>query len=278
MNGSIIQRNLKEQAMKRLIATIFLFLSFTSWAIGQTVVPLNTGFNHLSNSPYATGAQDNYWINLASSLPTIPPTGPAYAVQSIAPWQPDLPASGPIPATRWINARNGIAGKVDPVTGMGYSLYRKCFCLMSFTQAKLAFDLRADDNVTVWLNTMLSAILPASIGGYANPVPLHGGTTDQTKFKIGINCLYVLVEDVGGYTGFDLRGYISAYGLMPMPASGTETSFAPCGCDFKSPPHTSPTGAAQLREGGEFDDRQVVADIVKFAETRRAARAKPAAK
>jgi hypothetical protein len=256
----------------RLVATIFLFLNFTSWAIGQTVVPLNTGFNHLANSPYATGAQDNYWINLASSLPTTIPTGPAYAVQWTAPWQPDLPAAGPIPATRWINARNTTAGKVDPVSGQGYSLYRKCFCLMSFTQAKLAFDVRADDNVSVWLNTILSTILPPSPGGYSNAVPLHAGTTDQTKFKIGVNCLYVLVEDLGGYTGFDLRGYISAYGLMPMPAFGTQASFEPCGCNFPA------KGGGKPDTNAEIDDKQVVQAILKIAEARRAARAKPAAK
>jgi hypothetical protein len=263
----------------RFISTFFLFLNLSSWANGQTVVPLNTGYNHSNSSVYTVGQQDNYWINLASSLPT--PAGPAYVVQWVPPWQPDLPAfiypgPVPVPATKWINARNTINSNVDPVTKTGYSLYRKCFCLMSFTQAKLVADIRGDDNLTVWLNTVLSTLLPAQQGHYSGPV-LQFSTTDQSKFHMGVNCLYVLVEDGGGYTGFDLRGYVSAYGLMPMPAAGTAASFEPCGCNF-APPHPTPTGgAATLRTGGEFDDQKVVADILKIAEARRA-KPKPSAK
>lgn len=264
----------------RFISTFFLFLNLAGWANAATVVPLNTGYNHSLPGVYAPSAPDNYWINIAASLPT--PAGPAFTVQWVGPWQPDLPNftyTGPVvpvPATKWINARNTINSNVDPVTKKGYTLYRKCFCLMSFTQAKLLFDIRADDNVAVWLNNAGNMLLPFQQGNYAG-APLQAGTTDQSKFQIGINCLYVHVEDFGGYTGFDLRGYVRAYGLMPMPAAGTAVSFAPCGCNF-APPSPSPTGgAAQLRTGGEFDDRQVVADILKIAEARRA-KAKPPAK
>jgi len=143
---------------------------------------------------------------------------------------------------------------------------------MSFTQAKLLFDVRADDNITVWLNTTLNTILPATQGHYSG-TPLQAGTTDQTKFKIGVNCIYVLVEDLGGYMGLDLRGYMSAYGLLPMPASGTATSFAPCGCDF-APKGGGVNPAAKAETG----DQTVVQEIIKIAESRQAARAKSAPK
>jgi hypothetical protein len=257
--------------MKKIqsIATIFVFLNLTGWALGQTVVPLNTGFNHSTGLVYPVGGADNYWINLATSPPTAPPAGPAWAIQWQTPWLPALPVSGSIPGTSWISAWNTIGGQVDPVTGIGLSIFRKCFCLMSFTQAKLAFDVRADDNITVWLNTTLNTILPASQGHY-NAAPLQAGTTDQSKFHIGVNCLYVLLENTGGYMGFDLRGTVSAYGLMPMPAFGTQATFEPCGCDSKGGPKSDVKA--------EIDDGKVVQEILKIAEARRAAKGKPGAK
>jgi hypothetical protein len=261
-----------------LTATVLVSLSFSTWANSQTVLPLNTGFNHSTGSVYPPATQDNYWINLATSLPTTPPTGPSWTIQAVSPWQPALPPMTGIPGTSWISAWNTIGGKVDPVTKRGYSIFRKCFCLMSFTQAKMAFDVRADDNITVWLNTTLNTILPASPGGFSNPTPLHAGTTDQGKFHVGVNCLYVLLEDLGGYMGFDLRGTMSAFGLMPMPASGTEVSFKPCDCNF-SPPGAGGGAAGEMRRGAtDFDDRQVIQEIVKIAETGRAAKGRPSTK
>lgn len=253
----------------------FSWFNLAGLAIGQTVVPLNTGFKHtggLTGSLYALGARDDFWINIASSLPTSPPADRTWTIQSQLPWQPALPAAGGIPGTNWISARSTIGGNVDPVTKTGYTIFRKCFCMMSFSQAKLSFNVRADDNISIWLNTTLNTLVAPVQGAFSNATPLQGGTTDQTKFRIGVNCLYALVEDLGGYMGFDLRGTISAYGLMPMPALGTEVSFKPCDCNF-SPTHAGaqPSAAAE-RAGAEFDDRQVVQAIVKIAEARRTAR------
>jgi hypothetical protein len=256
------------RSLKLVTATVVIFLGFNNWAIGQTIVPLNTGFNHSTGSVYPVGATDNYWINISTSPTTTPAAGPAFAIKAENPWQPEMPAASGIPGTRWISAWNTIGGK-----GAGYTIFRKCFCLMSFTQAKLAFDVRGDDNITVWLNSIGSTIFSASPAGWANATPLRGGTTDQAKFHVGVNCLYVLLEDVVGWMGFDLRGTVSAYGLMPMPAMGTTTSFAPCGCDFS----TGAGGGVPARVAA-FDDRQVVQEIQKFAEARRAAKGKPAAK
>jgi len=248
-------------------------------AFGQTVMPLNTGFNHATGSVYAVGARDDYWINIASSLPTTPGQDRSWTIASVSPWQPALPISGSIPATQWISARNTISSNVDPVTQKGYTIFRKCFCMMSFSQARLSFNVRADDNIQVWLNTNLNTLLGPVQGGYSNPTPLAAGTTDQSKFRVGVNCLYALVEDVGGYMGFDLRGTVSAFGLMPMPASGTDVSFKPCDCNFSQAPGSAQPSSAAATHGSEhFDDRQVVEAIVKIAEARKATRGAPAKK
>jgi hypothetical protein len=259
--------------MKKIqsIAIVFALVNFSSLALGQTVLPLNTGFNHSTGSIYLGGA-DNYWINLATSPPTSPPTAPSWVIPHQPPWLQPMPPVTGIPGTNWISAWNTIGGQVDPVTKIGTSLFRKCFCLMSFKDARLEFDIRADDNIIVYLNTALNIIIPSSPGQHANPVPLSAVTTDQTKFRIGINCLYVFLEDTGGYMGFNLRGTMRAFGLMPMLAMGTETSFAPCGCDFSARVGAKPGVRTK------FDDRQVVQEILRAAEARHAARRKSATK
>jgi hypothetical protein len=265
------------------ILTIFFLMNLGSWAFSQTTVSLNTGYNHATSSVYATGTRDNYWINLATSVPTTPPQDLAWNITIAGTsWIPAFPG------TNWISAWNSAPSHLAPVTNIGYTIFRKCFCLMSFSQARLAFDIRGDDNLTVWFNTTLNTLLPATSGRWSWQPHIPFVTTDQSKFRIGVNCLYVLLEDTGGHMGFNLRGTISAYGLMPMPASGTATSFAPCGCDFTAPlkgtgPSSALSGtAAQLRArtagGGEFDDRQIVAEIQKIAETRRAVKGRPDAK
>lgn len=264
--------------MKTLVLTASLLVSLLcpGLALGQTVVPLNTGFNHSANAVYAPQTQDKFWLNMSTSPTPTPPAGPSSVIQSSAPWLPPLPAVGGVPATNWISAWPTIGGHVDPLTSKGYTLFRKCFCMMSFSQAKIVFDVRADDNITIWLNGLSNTLLAVSSGQYSNPTPIHVQTTDQSKFKIGVNCLYVLLEDIGGYMGFDLRGTVSAYGLMPMPGmsvgSGTDVTFAPCGCDFRAARSAAPNTRAA------FDDENVIKAIVKIAEARRNAKASPAKK
>jgi hypothetical protein len=254
-----------------IAATGFVWFGLADQAVATTVVPLNTGFNHATGSVYPIGARDDYWINIASSLPTNPAADRTWTIPVSGSWQPSLPGS------TWISARNTISSNVDPVTKMGYTIFRKCFCMMSFSQAQMSFRTRADDNITIWLNTTLSTLVAPIQGAFGSPTPRQGGTTDQSKFKVGVNCLYALVEDVGGYMGFDLAGNVSAFGLMPMPASGTDVSFKPCGCDFVSHPGGQP-GAPAQRAASEFNDREVVDAIIKIAEARRAAGASPARK
>jgi len=137
--------------------------------------------------------------------------------------------------------------------------------------------MRGDDNITVWLNTTLNNLLPATSGRW-NLSPISYTTSDQSKFRIGVNCLYVLLEDTGGNMGFDLQGTVSAFGLMPLPASGTATSFAPCGCDFPATPAPQTGGpkAARTAAAADMDEQKVIQDIIKIAEDR--AKKRPPAK
>lgn len=267
--------------VQSILTTIFVFLNLTGWASGQTVVPLNTGYNHATNSVYAVGVKDNYWINLATSVPTTPPADTTWNIATSFAWLPALPAGAGLPGTNWISAWNSAPSHLAPVTGVGYTIFRKCFCLMSFSQARLSFNVRGDDNITIWLNTTLNTLVPATSGRWSLSPPIAYSTTDQSKFKMGVNCLYVLLEDTGGHMGLNLRGSVSAFGLMPQPASGTATSFAPCGCDFTTPGPVGPApagNAAQLRAAGEFDDRKMVEEIQKIAETRRVVKGMPGKK
>jgi hypothetical protein len=251
----------------RLIAVAgFVWFGLPELAIGQTVVPLNTGFHHGPNSVYSLGVQDDFWINIASSLPTTPAPDRAWTVPNVGPWLPALPGS------TWISRGSPPTSHVDTTTGTGYSIFRKCFCMMSFSQAKISFQGRGDNATRIWLNTVANQ-LAASASNYNGPT-FQGSTNDQSKFKIGVNCLYVLVEDDGGSIGFDLTGTISAFGLMPMPASGTAASFKPCDCNFAPGPAGQP-GTPSGRAAAEFDDSAVVRDIVKIAQSRAATKGTP---
>jgi len=238
-------------------------------AFGQTIVPLNTGYNHALFAPYpsvttsTSTTNDNYWINIASYPPTSPAVASSWVLQSQAPW---LPA---FPLTSWISARHTIAS--PPGTGTdnpAYTIFRKCFCLLqNYNNASLSFQIRADDTVQAWFNTQLNTALAPSAGHY-NAAPLPSLASNPGWFHVGKNCIYVLLEDFGGYMGFDLTGTIQANGLSPLPALGADQTFD-CPC------RTAVPGSATSKTAVE-DDQAVVREIVKIAEERRLKRAKKA--
>lgn len=249
-----------------LIAVLAALLLTSSFAIASTTVPLNTGYNHASFGPYApvTGPSstlDLYWINIASFPTTSPPVWPAYVIERHPFWALALLD------TNWISARNtwSSAAGVNP-ENPGYTIFRKCFCLLpGYKDAKLSFDVRADDTIQVWLNTQVNQVLAPSWGHF-DSAPLHAGTSNG--FRVGKNCVYVLLEDYyGGAMGFDLSGSVSAVGLLPVPAAGTGQSFEPCACRSQGP--VGVAGAASALKAQD-DDREMIGEIVKLAEARRA--------
>lgn len=252
-----------------LIAALAALLLLGNLAQAQTTVPLNTGYNHSVFNPYPTvttdpsppGARDNYWMNIASSSA---PPGPAWILRNPG-WAPVFPN------TNWIGPRNtAFSAPGTSPDNPAYTIFRKCFCLQpNFKEAKLSFQVRADDTVQVWLNSQLNQLIAPSWGNWSGQ-PLSAST--GSGFRVGKNCLYVLVEDFHGATGFDLLGSVSAYGLLPMPAAGMGQSFEPCSCVGRGgqPGISDPASAMRI----EPSDEQVIKEIVGIAEARRAARQK----
>lgn len=239
---------------------------------------LNTGFNNGTFVPYATPAgttstiHDNYWIKIASYEPPAPGATIARAwVLNISgtPWAP------PLPNSRWIGPMNSTLGPLggNPLNP-SYSIFRKCFCLLAgFQNPQLNFQIRADDNVQVWLNTVTNTLVGPATGnlGLSTP-PRSGGTNNPHQFQVGRNCIYVLLEDYyGGHMGFNLAGSVSAAGLMPMAGAGPNSTFEPCQCPSSQPGSAVPTGAdtPSASVTGADHDSTVVASIIRFVEARR---------
>ena len=264
----------------RIAAIVALLSLCCNAASASTTLPLNTGYNHSVFAPYAVGAQDNYWINIASypsaAYPPLP--APSWVVSPVGGWW-----TGPFPPPGggWINGRNTSASApgVD-ASNPGYTIFRKCFCLLpGFKEARLRFTARADNSLQVWLNTQLNQVLAPSVGNFGpGSPPLSAGT--EKGFRTGKNCVYALVEDQGGAMGFFMEGHVTAVGLLPTPAAGAAQSFAPCSCQsgLTVGPATAVTrdGAVALgRERApavEEDEQQVIDAIVKIAEARRVSR------
>ena len=146
-----------------------------------------------------------------------------------------------------------------------YTIFRKCFCLLpNYKNASLSFRVRADDTIQVWVNTQLNVALAPTIGNWNSPTPWASKPSQPSWFRVGRNCIYVLVEDYHGFMGFDLVGSVQADGLMPLPAAGPQQQFQ-CPCE-------SPTGIASARARASDEDQAVVQAILALAEKRRAER------
>lgn len=244
------------------IATTVLFATV---AAAQTIVPLNTGYDHGLYNPYPTvstpisSTQDQYWINIATYPTTTPAVGSTYVLQQPSYWTTALPSS------HWISARNDALSLSNVnANNPGYTIYRKCFCLLpNYNSPQISFRARSDDTLQVWFNSHLFTLLPAQFGSF-NGTALSSLPSDPRWFHVGLNCLYALVEDTyGGATGFNLEGTIQATGLAPQAALGSDATFD-CPCRDSVPG----TGTLDSPRG----DADVVAALIDIAEERRLAR------
>jgi hypothetical protein len=262
-------------------------------------LPLNTGYNHGSFAPYAVPATppstiaDNYWIKIASYEPPSGSTtvSPAFVLNhNWAPWAPPMTTTltSPPAASAWIGPRPvATSSPGTSSSNPAYSLFRKCFCLMrGFTNPRLSFQIRADDNVQVWLNSVTQTLVGPILGNQnASVGPARSGSTQDPKmFREGRNCLYVLLEDnfpPPGHMGFNLAGAVSANGLMPVAGAGVDVSFAPCQCPSGGPAVGTATAVTDIRNAerrsriaNAEDDSDVVQAILRIAEARRLQRTK----
>lgn len=268
--------------MQKALAASTALLIGTTPALGQTVLPLNTGYDHALSAPYGTPAsqpsniRDDFWIKIASYEPPSSSTTVSEAwvlSQTWGPWAFPLTTTLTTPASpsRWIGPRPVAASSPGAsITNPAYSIFRKCFCLMQgFKDPTISFDIRGDDQIHVWLNTVTQTLLAPVIGNWGGGQPRKSLPSSPGMFRVGPNCLYVLLEDNyhPGQMGFDLAGAVSAWSLMPMPAKGTNASFEPCACRATGP------GTAAGAGGARHDDSAVLQAIVNYAETRRKGRA-----
>lgn len=229
--------------MRRSYRLLALALLASSGSAIAGTERLDTGYDHGAGGYYSTGS-DNYWIKIASYEPPAAsaPVAPANIIHGASPvagptTAPDFSATG----VKFLAPNpSGASSPGTSGSNKGYSLYRKCFCLLSTQDASLSFRLRGDDRVMAWLNTITNILAgPASVWS-ASDSSLQSKPTNVDMFQEGRNCVYVLVEDYWGTTGFSLHGQVTAPGLMPMMAQGPDASFGPCRCPgppgFEAPP------------------------------------------
>jgi hypothetical protein len=285
-----------------LIAAIFVLLIFSSFASATVTVPLNSGFDHwfgvpygVSPSPVGLPKQEDYWINVSDPLNF----KTSYAINK---YTAPLPWLGPMNHTniltvltdsQWVNFQSSWSSA--PGTNSDnprYAIYRKCFCLQpEYKNPNMRFSLRADEYSAVYFNGSTNILLAPAWGnassGPARTVNTTTGVGINTGgpyrgFKVGKNCLYVFVEDFGTdtqglATGFNLAGEMSvSAGMLSMPAKGPFQSYAPCSCEVPIPGTDSPVKNDTKRSTltADEDETEVIKEIIKFAEERRAKRIK----
>ncbi|MEA2787168.1 MAG: hypothetical protein QOF71_3272 [Candidatus Eremiobacteraeota bacterium] len=240
-----------------------------------SALPIDTGYDYTNYAPYPaapgnpapSSITDKYWINIAS-FPTIP-VSPAYVIDPNLAWLT-------YPGSRWIGPRN-VWNSNATTNNPYYSIFKKCFCLAPhFNSASLSFRVRNDDNMQIWLNTVLDTLIGPIPGNYNSGGASVVATQSQLSYlHAGKNCIYALLEDTGTAMGFDLTGNFNANGLYPYAAAGVDGTF-PCACDAHPGPVPNSAGnnpAARLAMPAD-DDREVVNAIIKIAEARHRAKLK----
>lgn len=133
---------------------------------------------------------------------TVPPTatpGPlGPVVQVFAPW--GVPASFP---SKWVG-QNSTDGQGTTVAGLRY--YELCFDLCYGFQKPVGFQIQliVDDTAQLFLVNSGGTTLLANVPPYNNaPINISG-----LPFRAGRNCFRVVVNNVGGSTGFALAGIL----------------------------------------------------------------------
>jgi hypothetical protein len=260
-----------------LIVPLTALFAFGTTAIAPAL-PIDTGYNYLTYGAYPapplsgnSSIQDNYWINVASyQPPSMSATvAPAFVIKDNSPWSPPY-----TPNSRWISALptwNSSPGSSG--NDHAWTLFRKCFCLApNFNSATLSFRARHDESLQIMLNSMTNVLYGPAPANFNWTVPVVNVPPAKLQaLHAGKNCLYVLLEDTGGAMGWDLTGDFNANGLYPYAAAGAQQSF-PCDCGAHPGPVPYGTSATAARSSMQADDSDVIAGIVKLAESRRKAK------
>lgn len=269
--NQLINRDGRSTRLRKLKVTLFIVLALVVSDLSFAgTLPLNTGYDYSNWNTYSYGSNDNYWIRIASYPPVLPnQVGPSWAVSTVGTsWAPPLAGPTGIPST-WINAFGSTNQSPSSSSGPPpfYAIYRKCFCMQpGYSNASIRGSVRSDETIQIWLNSLLYTVLPPSPINLNGP-PYQINFTNQTAFRTGRNCLYVLVEDTGVHTGFNLAANLTANNITPIIAQGPNMSFAPCSCGQGIP--------ATLLKKADVEERETIQALTKIAEQRRLRRESP---
>ncbi len=199
---------------------------------------INTGYNHSTNTVFATNQQDPYWI--LTDAPTdvvVNLNGPAYVIPSV--W------AGPstIDNTNNYISAFGSAGSNKDNTSLSKHPYsfERCFCVCG-DNVKVNFDItvRVDNQVKFYLDNVL---LPGQPAQLSTTTTYNFDATDDAKNKInasvvlgnGRHCLRVEVRNDGDGSamGLDIKGLISTSGAKLLKENCCSSSGFIVGYKFK---------------------------------------------
>jgi len=270
--------NVKPRKLKvTLLILLMLALGVPTFA---GTLPLNTGYDYSNWNTYPAGVNDDYWIRIASYPPVMPtPVGPSWAVAyngNFSAWSPPMAGLTGIPSI-WINAFGSTNASPSGASAQNpaYAIYRKTICLpYGYGKVAIRGSVRSDEAIQIWVNSVLNTVLPPSpININGTPYPIN--YTNQAPFHPGINHLFVLVEDTGVHTGFDLAANLTTSNGTPTVAKGPQMTFEPCPCNQIIKDVSSQAAGSAALSRAEADDRQVIKAIIQYAEERRLGRTRP---
>ena len=174
---------------------------------------LNSGFQHTGSgggAVYPIGAQDAWYRILHDPDPGTTEPRPAGVILKHPAW------ANPDPNSQWLGAYPGSSASIN-----GFYVFEVCFCLREgFQNVVLNVGAKADDAVSVYLNETLNdvitntatPILPLG-DGYTSPTINTIQFTDQSRFRVGRNCLMFRVENLGAVAmGLDTLVSVTAPG------------------------------------------------------------------
>lgn len=196
--------------MKNAGIVLCVLLAFTSVSFVKAQncpvnsVPVNTGYNHYTNTTYNDGLHDAYWQVVADPDNQTTEPRPANVIAPNSSW------SGAFSSTKWICAYPSSGSAQSGLYEFEYK-----FCLYDISNVSLTMQLRADDTAAVYVNGhyVLSTQPPTSgFNAFNDPNP-HSVTITSSNFShfaVGSNVIRVKVQNTQGVVmGLNMTGSVT---------------------------------------------------------------------
>lgn len=168
-----------------------------------SAIPVNTGWNHNSNTTYSIGDVDAFWTVIDDPDPGTTEPRPAIVINQHPAWQPAMPDS------QWISAYAIPANNLNGAYDLEF-----IFCLVEgWSNAVVDIALRVDDRAEVYLNSTLIGQTPP-LFSFAATNPTVIVENNQALFQTGTNSLMVrMINSHGVAMGLNVAGEIRGDGL-----------------------------------------------------------------